>query len=500
MGQNRAPFRGVFQAQPEYGATSDQDGMEMADLVEHFGLRWCHVWLLAVSWILLLCPSSIIMATPYVLGGLRDEYGVNRAASALVGSAVTLGAVIGVLTFGRLHDMVGRKVSHLAACVAIGSFAALHLALPQVRASDKGGINAGYSFALLIILRVFLGILFAGPASFASLYFIEFLSSQLRGFLLTLCTAGWSVGTLYSIWVASTFEGNWRMVLAAPVPMCLIATIALAFCPESPRWLYVVGRKDEGRTVVNSIFASQIIIPTTVDHPLNHTPKHVRVSKIDEGKAVAGQSTLEDLKQLFHPKLRLTVIATALIQMSVNGASYAMLIWSADILTHLLGIRHPPYELFVYGEMAGWVGTGIAAWLLDTLGRKCILVSALLATACCHWGLTLVPRTYLCICIMFLTLQLVGGGIWPAMTAYTNECFPTSLRGTGGALVQCCGRGMAVFFPVLLGAVLDNNVGLTPRLNPFDTALCITAGLSVIGAVGAMLIPQETANAKLEDV
>lgn len=499
----RPPFHGVFQArnEPEYGTATEEDGVEMADVVESFGLRWVHVRLLFVTWILLLCPSSIIMATPYVLSSLRNEYGVSRAAAALTGSAVTLGAVIGTCTFGRLHDLVGRKRSHLLAAVAIGFCAAMHLALPLVSSSQKGGVEAGFSFALLFLLRVVLGFLFAGPASFAALYLIEFLPSQLRGFILTMCTAGWSVGTLYSIWIASVFEGNWRMILAAPVPPCILATIVLFFSPESPRWLFVMGRKDDGRSVMNSVFNSGIIVPSTFGRPYTATPKHVCVSKGDEDKGtMTDHSTMEDLAMLFHPKLRRTVFAAALMQMAVNGASYAMLIWSADILTQLLGINRAPYELFVYGEMVGWVGTGFAACLLDTLGRKFILVTSLCATAMCHWGLTMVPRTYWWICAMFLILQCVGGGIWPAMTAYTNECFPTALRGTGSALVQACGRGMAVFFPILLGAVLDDKVGMTRRMPPLDTALCITASISLVGAVGALLIPQETANAKMEDI
>merc|ERR1719478_1871734 len=125
----------------------------------------------------------------------------------------------------------------------------------------------------------------------------------------------------------------------------------------------------------------------------------MRVSKIDDGKAVAtGSSTMDDLMQLFHPKLRRTVFAAALMQMAVNGASYAMLIWSADILTQLLGIQHAPYELFVYAEMVGWIGTGVAACLLDVIGRKAILVVSLILTAAFNWGLTMVPRTYLWIC------------------------------------------------------------------------------------------------------
>jgi putative MFS transporter len=441
------------------------------------------------------------MATPYVLSSLRNEYGVGRATAALIGSAVTLGAVIGTFMFGRLHDLVGRRVSHMIGVACIGFFASMHMMLPVVGADQKGGVEAGYAFALLVMLRFVLGIFFPGPASFAALYLIEFLPSQLRGFVVTLCIAGWSFGTLYSISVAFAFEGNWRMILAAPVPMCIVAMIALAASPESPRWLYVIGRKDDGRSVLNHVFGSKIIMPSTVANPWHHTPKHVQVSKVDEEKvALTGNSTLEDLRRLFQAKLRRTVLTCALVQMAVNGASYAMLIWSADILTQLLGIEHAPYEIFVYSEMVGWIGTGIAACLLDSLGRKLILIFSLLATAFCVWGLTMVPRTYVWICAMFLGQSCVGGGIWPAMTAYTNECFPTALRGTGSALVQASGRGMAVFFPIFLGAVLDNKTGLTSRMPPIEVALCITAGVSIIGAVGAMLIPQETANAKMDDV
>jgi len=289
------------------------------------------------------------------------------------------------------------------------------------------------------------------------------------------------------------------MILAAPVPVCIMATIALSFCRESPRWLYVVGRPDDGRAVMNSVFASTVIMPSTVANPFHQTPKHVRVTK-DEGKsASSGSSTMDDLALLLSPKLRRTVIACAMMQMAVNGASYAMLIWSADILTQLLGIQHAPYELFVYGEMVGWIGTGFAACLLDILGRKVILVFALFATGCCHWGLAVVPRSYFWICAMFLTMQCVGGGIWPAMTAYSNECFPTALRGTGSALVMACGRGMAVLFPIMLGAVLDNDMPTNGRNLPLETALYCVAGLSFVGGVGALLIPQETANTKLDD-
>jgi putative MFS transporter len=497
-----------------YGTLSESDSVEIADLVESFGLRWIHVALLAVTWVLLLCPSSIIMATPYVLGSLRQEYGIDRASSALIGSAVTLGAVVGVLTFGRLHDLAGRRATHLMAVIAIGVFSALHLVLPAVSSQEKGTFDAWFAFSQLLLLRLVLGVLFAGPASFAALYLIEFLPSQRRGFVLTLCTAGWSVGTLYAIWMASTFQGHWRIILAAPLPVCILAMIALMFSPESPRWLFVVGDSEKGCQVLDMIFDSRTLMVPKVDAPFTKTPFHVHVSKppecsktcrsmssssLLEGHGVDG-TTFSNLRELFSRKMIRIVCAVGLVQMAVNGASYAMLVWSAEILTLLLQIPTAPYEIFVYSEISGWIGTICAAFMLDTVGRRLILIYSLSATAFCTWGLTMVPRTYAWISITFLALQFVGGGIWPAMTAYTAECFPTALRGTGGALVQACGRAMAVFFPIVMGAALDDKIWMKPRLPPVDMALWSAAGLSCMGAVGAALIPTETANAKIEDV
>lgn len=482
----------------EYGSTlpAPGDSAELADVVESFGLRQYHFGLLLVAWILQLCPSSTVMTTPFVLRPVRKEYGVSNAAVALVGSALTSGAVIGVFLFGPLNDRIGRKRANSIAVLGIGVLAGLHFFLPAGRSQ---GMEADWhAFGILLMLRIFLGIFFAGSASFWLLLFVEFLSSRRRGLMMIIASVGWSLGTLYSIWVASTFEGHFRMILAAPVMVCAIAIVVLQLSPESPRWLFVVGREDEGHRVLERVLESRMILAPTQGIKAR--------CSLSERVHISGQDTREeaefwaDLRALFGPKLWRITTCTVLIHMSVHGASYVMLIWSPELLQQLLGANRIPYEIFAIAEIAGWLGTLCTAWFLDGCGRRPTLAGALFLTAATMVALAKVPRRYNWVMATYGTQQFVSGGMWPAMTTYTAECFPTALRGTGGSICQGLGRLTAVLLPILLGAVVDG--GGIPALGipALEAALYITSATYATGAVFAALIPQETANAKMQDV
>jgi len=337
-----------------YGSTpgEQQDVYELADVMDGFGIRTYHYRVLLLSWVLQICPASVVMATPFVLKSIREEYGVNRPTVALIGSAVTLGAVCGVLLFGPLHDHIGRKRSNLLAVLGIGVLAVLHVALPS-HLEDPGQVEVR-SFVCLVTLRFAIGIFFGGAAGYALLHFVEFLPSRLRGLMMTMSSMGWSLGTLYSIWVASAFSNQWRVVLASPILACLLAFPTLLFGPESPRWLFAVGREQESKAVLSELAASRrLLSPELPTRTLNAVPERVLLSHkaVDPEKDT---SLCADVRTLFGPQLRRVTIVTMVIQVSVNGASYVNLIWLPEILTGLLDVPRVPYEMFVYSEMVGW--------------------------------------------------------------------------------------------------------------------------------------------------
>mmetsp|Transcript_29534 Transcript_29534/g.75170 ORF Transcript_29534/g.75170 Transcript_29534/m.75170 type:complete len:506 (-) Transcript_29534:61-1578(-) len=492
-------LRGQVRGQSDYGAArAEQEVYELADVVEGFGIRAYHAKVLLLSWILQLCPASVVMATPFVLGAIREEYGVNRPMVALVGSAVTLGAVGGVLLFGPLHDHLGRKRANLMAVLGIGMLAVAHVALP----SDLEGPGRVQwrGFMCLVGLRFAIGMAFGGAACYALLHFVEFLPSQLRGLMMTVASMGWSLGTLYSIWVASVLGDHWRIVLASPIVACLVAFPALLLGPESPRWLFAVGREQESRAVLGEVVATRRLLSPELRTPsLNHVPERVLLSHsvVDLGKEA---SVCNDIRALFGPALWRVSLITMLIQASVNGASYVMLIWFPEILTVLLGTRHVPYEFFVYAEVVSAVGTLVSAYAMDKCGRRPTLAVSLFATAATTLALAHVPRTYSWLMATYLLQSFTGSGIWPAMQTYCAECFPTVLRGTGGSLCQGFGRASSVVMPIVVGAILDGKAeGELMGSARIEPALAATAITWTVGAIGAVLIPWETANEKMAD-
>lgn len=499
MADSAVTLRGQGDPEASYGAAqaTGEDAVELKDVVEGIGLRMYHVGLFFLTWVIQLAPAAIIMSIPFVLRPIREEYRVNKTTVATIGGATMVGSIFGVLLFGLLNDWAGRRRAGLVAALGMGVLVALHFALPR---AQPGVDPAWGDFALLVALRVVIGVFFAGAAgSFAQLLFSEFLPSRLRGALLTWANAGWSLGTIYMIFVAWTFEGQWRLILAAPALGALLGFVVLILGPESARWLFVVGRGEEGREVLGRVLASRELLAHSGDMPaLGAVPRKVVVAQGDQtSRNHAKAGLLADLKELFGPSLYRVTLCSIILQSAVNGGSYIQLVWFPEMVQELMRLPRMPYQLFIYGEFAGWAGVAITSYLLDAWGRRPVLNLLLCVSACLILSFTIVPQEFVWLAAIYLMLQSVNGGLWPAMLTYVVECFPTNIRGTGNSLCQFCGRLSAVALPVLFGWVLDSEAHGLP---PLPTALVLTSVIYVIGLVGALLIPWETANAKMEDI
>merc|ERR1719387_1848448 len=147
------------------------------------------------------------------------------------------------------------------------------------------------------------------------------------------------------------------------------------------------------------------------------------------------------------------------MNIGVQGASYISLIWGPEILQELLGRKDMPYELFIYGEVAGWIGLAFAALTLDAWGRKPTALICSLGSTACFAGLAFCPETSTWITCLYLLYQFVGGGTWPTMSTYMAEVFPTKLRGSGCAVSASFGRVSSFVAPIAAGAVLDGDLG-----------------------------------------
>ena len=83
----------------------------------------------------------------------------------------------------------------------------------------------------------------------------EFAPARLRGRLLGLTVVAWYVGFMVAFLVGYLLESGtdlgWQAILGTSTILAVILVIARIGMPESPRWLWNVGRKDEAHAVAH---------------------------------------------------------------------------------------------------------------------------------------------------------------------------------------------------------------------------------------------------------
>lgn len=200
----------------------------------------------------------------------------------LITSATALFALLVSPVSGVIADSLGRKRVVLVADIAF-----ILGALLQAAASSVPVMIAGRSIVGLAV----------GAGSFvAPLYIAELAPAPFRGRLVTLNVLFVTLGQAIAYIVGWTFVqwGNpntgWRWIVGlGALPAALQALIMIGM-PETPRWLVMVGRRDEARKVLDKIFGSGIDIQRMVDGVLKGIETEVRGEAEAKKKRVRGQT------------------------------------------------------------------------------------------------------------------------------------------------------------------------------------------------------------------
>eukprot|EP00747_Dinoflagellata_sp_TGD_P183220 gnl/TRDRNA2_/TRDRNA2_37947_c0_seq1.p1 gnl/TRDRNA2_/TRDRNA2_37947_c0~~gnl/TRDRNA2_/TRDRNA2_37947_c0_seq1.p1 ORF type:complete len:495 (+),score=54.15 gnl/TRDRNA2_/TRDRNA2_37947_c0_seq1:193-1677(+) len=478
--------------QPDYGTTANEDPpIELAEVVESFGLRRIHVFLLLVHAIASATAATVMMPAFLSLKAIRDAYGVSHSASTLASTGVSAGALFGVPLFGWLNDAIGRKTCMIMEAVLILVLGLTHILLPSG--------TSGSEFAAFVALRIAIGVPFGGLASLACVHLLEFVPAGRRGLMAMLGTLGWSCGGIAVIVIADKLVVEWRTLYCAPVPFCVILIVVLIFAYESPRWLYVSGNDARGRVVVEAVLRS---LPVFSDATSSLTSAPARVV-ISQSQDEHEKSSLQDrLRTLFGWKLRYIMMCCILAMVAINGATYGVSVWMPEILRDLLGRDRLPYQLLVWGQVADICGIICSALTLDIIGRRYIMVGSCSIYAFClsilpHGGTSL-PY----IAITYIFIQFMVSFMWGSAKLYCAEALPTDVRGTGQAISSGLGRCAGMILPAVVGVILEGKgvEGTDGAIGPVHLALYCMALVALGGAAAGILIPQETANAKLSDV
>lgn len=467
------------------GRSSGASQINIADLGKHYGFRRFHVILILVG-VVNTMGISTINSGPYLQTKVISEYesaGVGVAHQSLVTTSITLGSIGGVLIGGFLGDRFGRRncILLLTSGLALGGI--FHLLLPSGR----------YGFVCMVLLRAFLGISYGGLLVLQGALVSELCGDQWRGAIIAGASIGWSIGDVYLVVCLYYFPNlSWRSVFAIlPLGPLLLAVGCSFLLPESPRWLLVSGQEERAKKSLEYIFTSQVIRGRAVVGP---APTVI----MTQASADNTQASLsETVRLLSSPALSKTTIGATLIYTSVAASANLVWVYGPFIVSKINGkSENDNLPLFGKAHLIGALGNLIAALLVDSLGRK---------------GLLLMASAFKALLLMLLMIPSMVGQLegiwlgqfllttmqWTVTGVYTAEVYPTDLRGRGSAFSMFFGRMVSVALPLLVGHFLDLGVSYVLQCVVSMTLLCVVCVATVPKDLARQQIPDRCLSHKL---
>ncbi|MCU5468980.1 MFS transporter [Bacillus paranthracis] len=367
----------------------------------------------------------------FVMVALQKDWGLSTQEMGWIGSINSIGMAVGALVFGILSDKIGRKSVFIITLLlfSIGS-----------------GLTAlTTTLAMFLVLRFLIGMGLGGELPVASTLVSESVEAHERGKIVVLLESfwagGWLIAALISYFVIPKYGWEVAMILSA-VP-ALYALYLRWNLPDSPRFQKVEKRP----------------------------------------------SVIENIKSVWSGEYRKATIMLWILWFSVVFSYYGMFLWlpSVMVLKGFSLIKSFQYVLIM--TLAQLPGYFTAAWFIERLGRKFVLVTYLIGTACSAY-LFGVAESLTVLIVAGMLLSFFNLGAWGALYAYTPEQYPTVIRGTGAGMAAAFGRIGGILGPLLVGYL----VALQASLSLIFTIFC---GSILIGVFAVIILGQETKQREL---
>ncbi|KAA9395856.1 sugar porter family MFS transporter [Haloarcula sp. CBA1130] len=367
---------------------------------------------------------------------IQDSFVMSPLVEGIIVSGAMAGAAAGAAVGGQLADRLGRRRLILIAAIVffIGSFTMA--VAPNVPVLVAGRLIDGVAIGFASIV---------GP-----LYISEIAPPSIRGGLTSLNQLMVTTGILLSYFVNYAFAdaGAWRWMLGAGMVPAVILAIGILKMPESPRWLFEHGRKDEARAVLKRTRSGG------VDEEL---------SEIEETVETQSETGVRDLLASWLRPALVVGLGLAVFQ-QITGIN--AVIYYAPTILESTGLGNVASILATVGiGTINVVMTVVAIMLVDRVGRRRLLlvgVGGMVATLAVlgtvfylpglGGGLGVIATISLMLFVSFFAI-----GLGPVFWLLISEIYPLSVRGSAMGVVTVANWGanllVSLTFPILTDGV-----------------------------------------------
>jgi MFS transporter, putative metabolite:H+ symporter len=369
----------------------------------------------------------------FIIAALHTDWNLTTEQMAWIGSVNSIGMAVGALFFGIMADRIGRKNVFMITLLlfSIGS-----------------GVSAfATTLSFFLILRFLIGMGLGGELPVASTLVSESVPANERGKIVVLLESFWAGGWLIAALISYFIIPHWGWQAAL-----LISTL--------PAFYAVYLRMN-----------------------LPDSPRFASLANKDR------LSAFESIKRLWTGEYARRTLMLWILWFCVVFSYYGMFLWLPSVMVMKGFSMIKSFQYVLIMTLAQLPGYFTAAWLIERMGRKFVLVTYLIGTALSAYffgaaeGLTL-------LIVSGVFLSFFNLGAWGALYAYTPEQYPTNIRGTGAGTAAAFGRVGGILGPLLVGYMAAQKYEMSLIFTIFCAAV-------LIGAAAVLFMGQETKQKEL---
>jgi MFS family permease len=442
--------------------------------------HWMVVIGLGTVWILDGLEVTIVGSMSEALKPTDTGLGLSSFDIGFAGAIYVAGACLGALLFGHLTDRFGRKKLFL---ITLG----VYITATVLTAFS---MSPAWYFAARFLTGAGIGGEYAAINSAID----ELIPAKQRGRVDVAINGSFWVGAAAGALLDPTVVDpawGWRFAFGLGAILAVGVLIVRRHVPESPRWLFIHGREDEGEQIVKSI-------ENTVEQETGRS-----LGAVDETITIRQRKAIgigEIARTVFTLYPRRTVVCFALFV----GQAFlynAFFFTFGDTLGVFFGVKQTGWYIAVFA-VSNFAGALLLSRLFDTVGRVRMISATYIIS-----GVLLAGTGIFLGSVTAVTLTLMGAIIFffasaGASAAYltASEVFPMETRALCIAFFYAIGTATGgISGPLFFGWLIDNATA-SHDITKIAIGYFVGAALMIAGGLIQALLGVKAEGKSLESI
>jgi MFS family permease len=441
---------------------------------------------LGTVWILDGLEVTIVGSMSDALADPKTGLGMSSFDVGIAGAVYVAGACIGALFFGQLTDKYGRKKLFLIT-LAVYTVATVLTAF---------SMTPMWYFACRFLTGAGIGGEYAAINSAID----ELIPAKYRGRVdLSINGSFWvgaAGGALLTIPLLDPTvinqEWGWRLAFGLGAILAVGILIVRRHVPESPRWLFIHGREDEGDAIVRDIEKS------VSDETGRELPSVSETITIRQRKTI-GLPLIAKTVFTLYPKRTVLCLSLFIGQAFLYNAFFFTY---GDTLSSFMGVEQVGYYIAVFA-LSNFAGALILGPLFDTIGRVKMLTATYTISGVLLGitGLTLDSYNATTLTLMGCIIFFFASAGASAAYLTASEVFPMETRALCIAFFYAIGTAAGgIAGPLLFGKLIDDATAGGEGISAIALGYYIGAALMVAGGIVAAFLGVKAEGQSLESI